>query len=152
MNKLNQWIDKHRFLSIIIGLSLLPFIVIYKPYKATNPSNPLFVESWFDINDYQFQQAKLGNALKKLLPVGTSKKRVDQILVNYGGTNIMDNRSTAPGFFGYTFQPWGLSYDPLRIDAYYNEQDKLDVLLLNRVVLNGDFEIVRKRYKERKSK
>lgn len=152
MNKIDAWITKHKFLSIVVGLLLVPVIFIYKPYKATNPSNPLFVESWFDLNDYQFQQKDLSKALQKLLPVGTSKERVDLIIVKYGGADVIDNTTTTPGFFGYTFKPYGLSYDPLRIDVYYDNHNKLDVLLLNRVTVNGNFDIVRKRHAERKQK
>jgi len=145
MDKLRAWVVKHKFIAVLLILFLVPFICIYKPYKATNPANPLFIESQFSLSDYYFRRQALIDALQKLLPIGTEKERVEQILVEYGGAEIVDNNSTTKGFFTYRYKPLHITYDPTRIDVYYDDINKVEVVLFNRMAVNGNFETIKKR-------
>lgn len=148
LNKISQWADRHKFLSYFLIIVFVFVLFIFKPLKPTNPSNPLFIESWFRIHDYDFNYGGLKHALKKLFPVGTSKEYVDLMLVEHGKLETVDNTSSIPGFFGYYYRPFRLTYDPWRIDVYYDEKMKLEAILLNRELINGDLANAEKRYKD----
>lgn len=145
MDKLRAWVVKHKFIAVLLILFLVPFICIYKPYKATNPANPLFVESWFSLSDYNFRHDSLSDAVKKLLPVGTNKARADLILVNNGGAEYVDNNSTSPGYYSYLYYPIKLSYNPSRIDVYVDQDNKIVAVLHNRKLIVGDFSKIQKK-------
>lgn len=148
LSKITQWADRHKFLSYFLIIIFVFVLFIFKPLKPTNPSNPLFIESWFRVSDYNFNYGGLKHALKILFPVGTPKDYVDLMLVERGNLETIDNTSTTPGFFGYYYRPFRLTYDPWRIDVYYNEDMKLDGILLNREVINGDMAIIEKRHQD----
>lgn len=58
------------------------------PWKVTNPLDPRFDAKQFRFTDYSPGSADLGCALKVLLPVGTNKVKVDEILVDHAGAKI----------------------------------------------------------------
>ena len=142
MNKLFFWVKSHKAITVLAVAILLPLIIIYKPYKPTNPSNPLFVESWFRLNDYGlFRFDALKHALKVLFPVGTPKEYVDKMLVEYGGAERTDQAryDREKNWFVYWYKPFYLKLTPdqLMVDVYYDENDKVKILMLNRGLING---------------
>lgn len=154
MNKIITWIKQHKKMTALIVILLLPVIIIYKPYKATNPSNPLFVESWFRLSDYGlFRQAALEDALKDLFPAGTPIEYVDKMLVEYGGAEKIDNTDFLPGYYRYRYKPWYLMTTPddMWINVYCDKDNKVEAVLLwgKPVSGNYDHEKFKKIYEER---
>jgi hypothetical protein len=145
MNKFPLWIKPSKAVIAFFIILSLPFIIIYRPYKATNPENPLFIESWFRLSDYDFRPEQLQHALKVLLPVGKSKDYVDLMLSKRGGAEIIDSTKYRKGFYAYGFKPTMLFLTPdsWYIDVYYDKNDKIAVILFNRELINGSWNLIK---------
>ena len=67
---------------ILIGIVI--FLSACNPFKVTDPSDPRFDPTRFNFNDYRSNNELL-KALKILLPIGTSKKEAETLLVDIAG-------------------------------------------------------------------
>lgn len=55
------------------------------PFKVTDPSDPRFDPTKFSFEDYKTEE-EFQEALIKLFPIGTSRSKVDEILLSYAQT------------------------------------------------------------------
>ena len=141
MNKVLAFFKTHKIFTGILILFLLVWFCYSPPIKPTNPSNPLFVESWFRIRDYS--GTALQRTLPKLFPMGTPKAYVDLMLVERGGASATDQTMFVHGKYAYIYQPISLWFTPdaWRIDVYYSPDNKVEALNF------GHEFIVNERYK-----
>lgn len=58
--------------------------------KITDPSHPEFQESEFRFEDYA-EFMKFRTAMEAMFPVGTTKQKIDHILVEIGGAGMADD-------------------------------------------------------------
>ncbi|MGE4528655.1 MAG: hypothetical protein AB7D00_09835 [Rhodospirillaceae bacterium] len=71
----------------IIVLSSFIAISACAGIKETNPSSPQFDESKFQFEDYAgFDEFR--DAMEAMFPVGTSRQKIEHVLVNVGGAKI----------------------------------------------------------------
>lgn len=58
--------------------------------KVTDPSHPEFDETQFRFEDYA-EFRKFRTAMEAMFPVGTSKQKIDRVLVDIGGAGMADD-------------------------------------------------------------
>lgn len=76
---------KIRALMLLLSL----FVVACNPFKVTDPNDPRFDVTKFDLNDYK-SHTELAEVMRILFKVGTTKDEVDRVLVEYGQAKMTD--------------------------------------------------------------
>lgn len=123
---MRAWIKQHKILSAFLVILLLSYFWYAPPFKVTDPSNPLFVESWFRLRDYgsaQGVQELRDKVLPKLFPEGTAKEYVDLMMVTRGGAHIIDQSMYDEGAYVYRFKPLYLFLTPDDFNIHFYFQD-----------------------------
>lgn len=143
MNKALVFFKAHKVFTGFLIIILLGWFSYSAPIKPTNPNNPLFVEQLFRLRDYDRDSLKM--ALSALFPVGTPIEYVDLMLVKRGGAEKLDRSYVGYQYCRYYFKPLRLLFTPDAwwIDIYFNPKNEIEVIMLNRHVVNGNWETVK---------
>jgi hypothetical protein len=81
-----------RLFVCLIVLSVLTCLSIQgcASLKITDPTDPNFDETQFRFEDYA-EFKKFRTAMEAMFPVGTSKQKIDHVLVDIGGAGMADD-------------------------------------------------------------
>jgi hypothetical protein len=130
MNKIATFLKRYKKTSIFFGILFISYMAYAMPFKATDPSSPLFIESLFRLRDYGSDAGAVelrDKVLPKLFPVGTSKEYVDLMLVDRGGAKEDNHTTIFQGAYFYRFSPFYLipTPDSFIIRVYYDQNNKV---------------------------
>lgn len=134
---------------LIMGLAggtvlLLGWIVLFTPFKVTNPNDPRFDPMQFKFSDYQSTDV-MTNILPKLLKPGSEQSFVEEVLVTSGGAwRSVDNDDTRLIYYRwrYPLREWRRFLTPdthATLTALYDSSGKLQALqIMHANVFNGE--------------
>lgn len=118
-----------RVFGILMIFIAATVVAASNPFKVTNPSNPRFEAANFKFEDYSIS-SELAAALRKIIPINSSKNEVDAILVEHLGAVVVSSSEKNKYAYRYTSRILTRLYAPFDwiIVAQYSSDMKLQTM------------------------
>lgn len=106
--------------TIFAVATLALWVLLFEPFKVTDPDDPRFDPMRFKFSDYRPEEWHL--VLRKVFHPGDPRSRVEDILVKRAGAWPGKYRTT---FLRYSWHPWYNNINMYGVLAVYDQQDRL---------------------------